>query len=115
MAFRDPVPGALFAYTTGEPATVALQPGRLRVHGEHEIARQRLEFQSIALGPTAGNATARWLRNGTTLGTITVLQGAADGSIAPPTDPALHDGDLLTFEVLGLGAATGAIVGMLDI
>lgn len=116
MAFTQPPPATPggFSYTTAEPATVAVQPGSLRIHGAHTITAQRLQF-AAAKGPSTGSFTARWLRNGATLGTITVLNAAVAGTIAAPANPALVDGDLLTFEVLGLNAATGAVVGILDV
>ena len=116
MPFRQPQAATTdqFTYTTAEPATVAVQPGSLRVAGAHTITRQRLQF-AVGGGPAGGSFTARWLRNGTSLGTITVLTTAVAGSIAAPTNAALVDGDLLTFEVLGLSAATGAVVGILDV
>lgn len=115
MAFTQPsaaTSGAI-TYTTAEPATVAVQPGRRRVAGAHTITNQRLQF-AAAKGPAGGAFTARWLRNGATLGTITVADTAVAGNIAAPANAALVDGDLLTFEVLGLGGATGAVVGILD-
>jgi hypothetical protein len=114
MSFRAGPVNDQFTYTTAEPASVAVQPGRLRVFGSHTILRQRLQF-AAGKGPAGGAFTARWIRNGTVLSTITVADAAVEGSIAPPTVPTLADGDLLTFEVLGVSAATGAVVGILDV
>lgn len=104
----------LESYTTAAPAAVAVQPAALRWHGGATITRQRVQFKT-GEGPAGGNFTARWILNGTPLGTITVLNGADDGDIAPPVPPALVDGDLLTTEVLGLGGATGAAELILDV
>src|SRR5574337_828897 len=114
MGFVPPLPVGEITYTTAEPATVAVQPGRLRVRGPKTVTAQRLQF-AAAKGPAGGAFTARWLRNGATMGTITVADGQVAGSLAAPTDPVLADGDLLTFEVLGLSGATGAVVGILDV
>lgn len=119
MAFTQPPPPVVpvpseITYTTAEPATVAVQPGSIRVYGAHTIKAQRLQF-AAGKGPSTGSFTARWLRNGATLGTITVLNAAVDGTIAAPAIPALADGDLLTFEVLVIQGATGCVVGILDV
>lgn len=116
MGFRQPQAATAdqLTYTTAMPATVAVQPGSLRVNGSHTITRQRLQFKA-AEGPAGGSFTARWLRNGVSLGTITVANAAVAGDIAAPANATLVDGDLLTFEVLGLSAAAGAVVGILDV
>src|ERR1700752_2803166 len=107
VAFRPGPNLDEIAYTTAAPPTVAVQPGALRVHGARTITRQRLQFKT-GEGPAGGAFTARWLRNGATLGTITVADAAIAGDIAAPANTQLADGDILTFEVLGLSGATGA-------
>ncbi len=102
------------SYTTAAPPTVAVQPATLRWHGAATIHRQRIAFKA-GEGPAGGNFTARWLRNGVTMGTITVLNGAVAGDIAAPANAALADGDLLTTEVLGISGATGAAELILDV
>jgi hypothetical protein len=103
-------------FETAEPATVAVQPGRLRVWGTRRIYAQRVQFAS-GLGPGVGGTfVARWLRNGTTLGSMTVLASTDAIAIAAPTNAVLADGDLLTCEVVSnAGGATGAAVLILDV
>lgn len=105
-----PVRTDSLTYTTVEPPDVAVQPGALRVNGARTIARQRVQF-ATGKGPSGGSFTGRWLKNGVTMGTITVLTATLAGSIAGVN---VADGDLLTVEVLGLGGATGAAVFILD-
>lgn len=116
MSFRVPPPPSQISYTTGEPPSVAVQPGGFRVRGPKTITAQRVQFAS-GKGPGAGGTfTARWLRNGVSLGTITVAASTDSASIGPPANPILADGDILTFEVTGnAGAAPGAAVGILDV
>lgn len=114
MGFPPPPVTEPFSYTTPEPATVAVMPGALRVPGPRTISAQRIQF-ATGKGPSGGSFTGRWLRNGTSIGTITVTTGNVAGSIAAPANSTLADGDVLTFEVLGLGGATGAAVGILDV
>lgn len=113
VGFPSVAPTVTLPYTTAEPPAVAVQPARFRVPYGRTILAQRLQF-AAGKGPSGGSFQARWLRNGTSLGTITVTSGNVDGSIAAPANPLLVAGDLLTVEVTALGGATGAVVALLD-